>query len=82
MSQSKQPRGLWLWYLLPIYLHFIGGIIAYFMLRFDHPRIAKDCLYLGTVISVVNFATLIILITLGFSFEEFFKSELFNDITI
>lgn len=35
------------WYILPIFLGWIGGLIAYFILRRDDPRKAKNCLYLG-----------------------------------
>ena len=78
----QQRYVLWLWYLLPVFLHFIGGAVAYFMLRPSQPRIAKDCMYIGIVISAVNFTTLIIILTLGLSFEELFRSQLFNDIFV
>ena len=35
------------WFLLPILLGLIGGIIAFFILRQDDPRKARNCLYLG-----------------------------------
>jgi len=35
------------WFLLPIFFGIIGGIIAFFILRKDDPRKAKNCLYLG-----------------------------------
>lgn len=38
------------WFLLPILLGLIGGIIAFFVLRKDDPRKAKNCLYLGIVL--------------------------------
>ena len=80
---SHEQRNVsWLWYLFPVFFHFIGGAVTYFMLRSEQPRIAKDCLYIGIVISAVNFATLITILALGLSFEELFKSELYNDIFI
>lgn len=42
------------WFLLPIFLGLIGGIIAYFVLRHDDPKKAKNCLYLGIVLAVVG----------------------------
>ncbi|WOV92582.1 MAG: hypothetical protein R1F52_05575 [Candidatus Nitrosoabyssus spongiisocia] len=39
-------RSNW-WFLLPIFLDFIGGIIAYFAIRNDDIQKAKNCLYLG-----------------------------------
>ncbi|MBA4718410.1 MAG: hypothetical protein HRO68_04705 [Nitrosopumilus sp.] len=39
------------WFLLPI---LIGGIIAFFILRHDDPRKAKNCLYLGLAFMVIG----------------------------
>ena len=35
------------WYLLPIFLGIIGGIIGYFAVRHDDPTLAKRLLYVG-----------------------------------
>ena len=48
MHPEKQ-RSNW-WYLLPIFLGIIGGIIAYFALRNDDRKKAKKCLYLGLIL--------------------------------
>ena len=37
------------WYILPILLHIIGGVIAYYAVRQDDPRLAKRCLKVGLV---------------------------------
>ena len=50
----ERPRSNW-WFLLPIFMGLIGGIIAYFVLRNDDPRKAKNCLYLGIVLAVIGF---------------------------
>ena len=42
------------WFLLPIFLGLIGGIIAYFVLRHDDPQKAKNCLYLGIILAVIG----------------------------
>ena len=42
------------WFLLPIFLGLIGGIIAYFILRTDDPPKAKNCFYLGLAMMVVG----------------------------
>ncbi len=42
------------WFLLPILFGVIGGIIAFFILRHDDPRKAKNCLYLGLVLMVIG----------------------------
>ena len=50
----ERPRSNW-WFLLPIFMGLIGGIIAYFVLRHDDPKKAKNCLYLGIVLAVIGF---------------------------
>ena len=42
------------WFLLPIFFGIIGGIIAYFVLRHDDQRKARNCLYLGIVFMVIG----------------------------
>lgn len=51
--QYERPRSNW-WFLLPILLGIIGGIIAYFVLRHDDNKKAKNCLYLGIALAVVG----------------------------
>ena len=56
--QPRYPpvsRSRW-WYLLPILLDVVGGIIAYFVLRHDDPPKAKNCLLLGIVLFVIHVA--------------------------
>jgi len=51
----ERPRSNW-WILLPIFLGLIGGVIAYFVLRHDDPRKAKNCLYLAIVLAILGIA--------------------------
>jgi signal peptidase len=44
-----------LWYELPILLQFIGGIIAYFLIRKDDPKKARNCLVLGVILTAIPF---------------------------
>ncbi len=53
MSYPERPRSN-LWFLLPILFGVIGGIIAFFILRHDDPRKAKNCLYLGLAFMVIG----------------------------
>ena len=46
MSYPEKQRSN-AWFLLPIFFGIIGGIIAFFILRSDDPRKARNCLYLG-----------------------------------
>ena len=51
------------WFLLPIFLGLIGGIIAYFVLRQDDPKKAKNCLYLGIVLAIIGLMLNILILT-------------------
>ncbi len=53
MSYPEKPRSN-AWFLLPIVFGVIGGIIAFFILRHDDPRKAKNCLYLGLALMVIG----------------------------
>jgi hypothetical protein len=59
MSDDSLPyvstRSRW-WYLLPIFLGIIGGIMAYVALRNDDKKIAKNCLWIGIIITIVGVA--------------------------
>lgn len=49
-SESRRVRSR-LWYLLPILLHIVGGLIAYFVLKGSDPATAKNSLWLGIILS-------------------------------
>jgi uncharacterized membrane protein YeaQ/YmgE (transglycosylase-associated protein family) len=53
----------YMWYLLPIFVGLIGGIIAYWILRRDDPKKAKKCLYLGIVLAMVGIIINILIVT-------------------
>lgn len=53
MSTVNARRSNW-WFLLPIFLHIVGGLIAYFVIRCDDQAKARNCLYLGIVLFVVQ----------------------------
>jgi len=53
MSEAR-TRSNW-WYLVPIIFDGIpGGVVAYFAIRYDDPRKAKNCLYLGIIITAIG----------------------------
>ena len=62
-----------LWYLLPIFLGLIGGIIAYFVLRKDDPKKAKNCLYLGIILAIIGIFLNVLLATQIPNIEEGFN---------
>ena len=51
--EEGSTRSNW-WYLVPIFLGIIGGIIAYFALRSDDHQKAKKCLYLGLILGSIG----------------------------
>ena len=56
MEELSQPEKIRsnVWFLLPILFGVIGGIIAFFILRQDDPRKAKNCLYLGIIFMIIG----------------------------
>ena len=69
MERAERRRS-WIWFLLPIFTQIIGGIIAYYALKPDEPRMAKDCLYIGLVLTGINFGTFLLLLSLGLVLGE------------
>ena len=61
MSEAR-TRSNW-WYLVPILFDGIpGGVVAYFAIRYDDPRKAKKCLYLGIIITAIGVSVYLILL--------------------
>lgn len=52
-----------MWYLLPIFVGLIGGVIAYFILRHDDPKKAKNCIYIGIILAAVGIVINILIVT-------------------
>ena len=48
-------------------MQFVGGIIAYFALRQDDPPKAKNCLFLGVILTGISVAMTMLPIILLFS---------------
>ncbi len=51
---ATEHRRSGLWYILPIFFGIIGGVIAYFVIKQDDPDKAKNCLYLGIVLLIID----------------------------
>ncbi len=56
----EKPRSN-VWFLLPIFLGIIGGLVAYFIIRKDDPRKAKQCLILGIILALIGIGLNIVL---------------------
>ena len=63
MSQQVRARSRW-WYLLPIFFQIIGGVIAYFILRDDDPKKAKNCLWLGITLTAIKIGLFVVFISI------------------
>ena len=70
----ERIRSRW-WYLLPIFIGLIGGIIAYFAIRRDDPQKAKRCLMVGIGLTLINVILNIAILSTG-SFEQEFNVNL------
>jgi len=55
------------WFLLPILFNVIGGVIAFFVIREDDPKKARNCLLLGIVLAVIPFLLFVVPILIGIS---------------
>lgn len=53
------------WFLLPILFSIVGGIIAYFIIKEDDPKKAKNCLYLGIILAVIPVLLFVIPMMIG-----------------
>ena len=65
----EKKRSNW-WFLLPILLGLIGGIIAFFVLKRDDPKKAKNCLYIGIVLFVIGIVINLAIFGLAIPFEN------------
>lgn len=59
-ARQQMRRSKW-WFLLPIFLHAVGGIMAFFVLREDDARTARNCLYLGLSLTALMLGPLVVL---------------------
>ena len=68
--QPEKQRSNW-WYLVPIFLGIIGGIIAYFALRNDDRQKAKKCLCIGLILFAIGIIVDLAVLTSGIAEEQF-----------
>ena len=61
--QQARRRSNW-WFLLPIFLHAVGGIVAFFVLREDDVRKARNCLYLGLSLMALTIGPFVVLVAI------------------
>lgn len=56
-TKTQKFRSKW-WYVLPIFLHSVGGVISWIALKNDDGKLAKNCLLLGVILNVAWALTL------------------------
>jgi len=78
--EANNSKRSWVWYLLPVFVHIIGGVIAYYALKLDDPRMAKNCLYIGITLTAINLGIFVIMMAISFSFEHEFMPKLEDEI--
>lgn len=67
-SQALAPQDApvaWYWWLLPVFATWLGGLIAWYVLRADHPTAAKKLLIVGIVLTVLPIVLGILFFVLG-----------------
>ena len=52
-GKTPRKRSAW-WYIVPVLFSLIGGIISFFILRNDDPKLAKNCLIIGAVLTGIS----------------------------
>ena len=55
------------WFILPIFFHLIGGVIAFFILKEDDPKKAKSCLFLGLILTGISIGIFLLPLIIGVS---------------
>ena len=73
--ESEERRRSGAWFLLPIFLGIVGGVIAYFVLRHDDPSKAKNCLLLGSTLTALWIAAIVVPIALLIAFGTPIQDE-------
>ena len=68
--EPERQRSNW-WYLVPIFLGIIGGIIAYIALRNDDRQKAKKCMYIGLILFAIGIIVDLAVLTSGIAEEQF-----------
>ncbi|HET7337159.1 MAG TPA: hypothetical protein VFJ23_04625 [Candidatus Nitrosotalea sp.] len=50
---------------MPILFNAIGGIIAFFVIREDDPKKARNCLYLGIILCIIPIILIVVPLLVG-----------------
>ena len=72
MSYPEKTRSN-AWFLLPVFFGVLGGIVAFFILRKDDPKKARNCLYVGLALMLIGLVLNAILATTFPGFDSGFR---------
>jgi uncharacterized BrkB/YihY/UPF0761 family membrane protein len=53
MSEQQKNRGSRIWYLLPIFFGFLGGMAMFFVLKDEDRQLAKNGVKVGAILTIV-----------------------------
>lgn len=53
MSELQIKRGSKIWYLLPIFFGFVGGMAMFFVLKDEDRQLAKNDVKVGAILTIV-----------------------------
>ena len=53
MSEQQKNRGSRIWYLLPIFFGFVGGMAMFFVLKDEDRQLAKNGVKVGAILTIV-----------------------------
>ena len=53
MSEQQKNRGSRMWYLLPIFFGFLGGMAMFFVLKDEDRQLAKNGVKVGAILTIV-----------------------------
>ena len=73
MSYPEKRERSNAWYLLPIIFGMIGAVVAFFIIRKDDPRKARNCLYVGLVMMAIGILFNIVIATSIPDFDSGFR---------
>jgi len=69
-SMVPESDSKW-WYLVPIIFGIIGGLILYFAMRENSPKMAKNCLKIGIIVFIVTILVFIVTILVAIILTPF-----------
>ena len=52
MSEQQKNRGSNIWYLLPIFFGFVGGMAMFFVLKDEDRQLAKNGVKVGSILTI------------------------------